>query len=291
MLTAPLRQTGLQVERHSDGAYAVLQFALACPKDAAAPGALEVTYSLLWDIDPSHRGLLRVSLPDKSEQTAVFSPERATQRIGAGGSSGQLAAFVREGVLHIWSGFDHVLFLLALLLPAVLRRENGRWVPVDGMGQALRETLKVVSMFTLAHSITLTVATLGLVTLPSRWVESAIALSVFLAALNNLVPVLRGKQWAFAFGFGLLHGFGFASALVDLGLPSTGLALALFGFNIGVELGQLTIVVVFVGLAFLVRRTWTYQRLVLAVGSVAIAILSLAWLVERAFEVKLPLPV
>lgn len=281
-----LRSTGLLVDRHTDGAYAVLRFAASCPR---AGDALAITYALFFEIDPSHRGLLRV-VTAGGDQTAVFSPAHPTQRIalsGNGGGFGQLAAFVREGVLHIWSGFDHILFLLALLLPAVVRRVRGGWVPVEGLRPALAEVLKVVTMFTLAHSITLTLATLGVVRLPSRWVESAIALSVLLAALNNLVPLLRGRQWAFAFGFGLLHGFGFASVLVDLDLPRSALARALLGFNAGVELGQLAIVLGFVAFAYLLRRTWAYQRLLLAGGSIGIAALACVWLVERVFDLKL----
>ena len=101
-----------------------------------------------------------------------------------------------------------------------------------------------MTAFTLAHSITLSLAALSIVALPSRWVESGIALSVVLAALNNLFPVVANGRWIAAFGFGLLHGFGFAGALQDLGLPTGSLALSLAGFNLGVEAGQLAIVVV-----------------------------------------------
>ncbi len=277
-------QLGLQVDSHTDGAYAVLHFSMDCKREGEA---IQMTYSLLFDIDPSHRGLVRLSGPH-GVQTAVFSPAHATQELHLSSSSGigQFATFLREGVFHIWTGFDHILFLLALLLPVVVRRKEGHWVPVDNWRVALREVLKVVTMFTLAHSLTLSLAALGIVQLPSRLVESAIALSVLLAALNNLWPFLHGKQWAFAFGFGLLHGFGFASVLTDMGLPAVGLARALFGFNVGVELGQLAIVAGFLALAYPVRRPWIYQRVVLGGGSVGIATLSSVWLIERAFDLR-----
>ena len=138
----------------------------------------------------------------------------------------------------------------------------------------------------MAHSITLSLATLGLVTLPSRWVEAAIALSVVLAALNNVWPVVHRGRWVVAFCFGLIHGFGFASVLQDLGLPREALALALVGFNVGVELGQLAIVAVFLPLAFAVRRTAFYQKGVLVGGSLLIALVAGIWLAERLFNLK-----
>jgi hypothetical protein len=199
----------------------------------------------------------------------------------------QLAQFFVQGVWHIWIGFDHILFLLALLLPLVLVRERGRWRPVDRFGQALREVLWVVTSFTAAHSITLSLAALGLVTLPSRLVESAIAVSVVVAALNNLVPLFNHGRWMVAFGFGLIHGFGFASVLAELGLPQGALVLSLVGFNLGVEAGQLAIVSAFLPIAYLLRRTTFYRRGVLVGGSVLTMVLALVWLAERALDLKL----
>jgi len=198
--------------------------------------------------------------------------------------------YVGQGVWHIWIGFDHILFLVALLLPAVLWRQGGargHWVPAPAFRAAFWDVLKIVTAFTLAHSITLTLATLGWVSPPSRPVESLIAASVALAAANNLWPVMGGKRWLVAFVFGLVHGFGFAGALAELGLPQGALALALFGFNVGVELGQLAIVVLFLPLAYSLRRTRFYRQAVLVGGSVLIAALALVWFVERAFDIKL----
>lgn len=231
---------------------------------------------------------MRLSL-DGATQTAVLSPQRAQQRFAAEGVS-RLRAFGQylvEGIWHIWIGFDHILFLLALLLPAVLAWRAHRWQPVATLREAFWDVFRIVTAFTLAHSITLTLATLGVVTLPSRWVESAIAASVLLAALNNVWPLFQGRRWTVAFGFGLIHGFGFASVLADLGLPREALALALVGFNVGVEGGQLAIVAVFLPLAFALRRSVFYRRAVMLGGSLLIAALAGVWLAERALNLKL----
>jgi hypothetical protein len=130
---------------------------------------------------------------------------------------------------------------------------------------------------------------LGVVSPNARWIESGIALSVALAALNNIFPLVRNGRWIAAFGFGLIHGFGFASVLADLGLPRDALLLALVGFNVGVEVGQLAIIAAFLPLAYVLRGTWAYRRLVFVGGSAAIALVAAIWLAERAFDVKLGL--
>jgi hypothetical protein len=123
------------------------------------------------------------------------------------------------------------------------------------------------------------------VVLPSRWVESAIAASVVLASLNNVWPVVCGRRWVLAFAFGLIHGFGFASVLADLGLPQDSLLLALVAFNVGVELGQLAIVAAFLPVAYALRDTRLYRRAVLVFGSLMVATVAAAWLAERALDV------
>jgi hypothetical protein len=280
-----LKPSDYLVDNHTDGAYAVLRFGVDCPR----PGpALDLAYGLFFDLDPQHRGLLRVEGRGVT-QTAVFSPAQAVQRIelGQANRGASFLQYLREGVWHIWTGYDHILFLLGLLLPAVLRREGRGWRPVEGFRPAFMEVLKVVTAFTVAHSITLSLATLGFIALPSRWVESAIAASVVLAALNNLRPLIDKRRWAVAFGFGLVHGLGFANVLNDLGLPQDALLLALVAFNLGVEAGQLAIVSAFLPSAYIVRRSPWYRWLCLELGSALIALLALVWLAERALDLKL----
>ncbi len=276
------------IDNHSDGAYEVLRFTVRC---AAAPKVIAVGYRLFFDLDPQHRGLLRLEYQGAT-QTGIFSAEAPEQAFTMGASSrwSQFLDYCREGVHHIWTGFDHLLFLLSLLLPAVLVRPPARghgWQPAQSFSGALLDVVKVVSAFTLAHSITLALAALGVVNLPSRWVESAIALSVVLAALNNILPTVYERRWVIAFCFGLIHGFGFASVLADLGLPPGSLLLALVAFNLGVELGQLVIVGVFLPGAYLLRASGFYRSFVLTAGSAVIALTASIWLIQRAFNVRI----
>lgn len=281
----PLQVSEHLIDDHTDGAYAVLRFKAQC---AAPLDVLQARYRLFFDIDPQHKGLLRLEYQGQSS-AAIFSPDKATQdfRLSQPSKLRQFIDYAREGVWHIWIGYDHILFLLALLLPAVVVRQDKKWQAVAAFKPAFWSVLKIVTAFTLAHSITLTLATLGVISLPSRWVESTIAASVVIAALNNIYPLFRERRWVMAFAFGLIHGFGFASVLSDLGLPQDALVLALVGFNLGVEAGQLAIVAAFLPIAFVLRFSWLYQRLVLVGGSVVIAMLAAIWLTERALDMKL----
>ena len=274
------------VDDHTDGAYTVLRFTAQCPAESFKTVAVE--YSLFFDLDPTHRGLLRVDRGGDTT-TGILSPERPRFEVSAEGRSKlrQFADYVREGVWHIWIGFDHILFLVSLLLPSVFVWANKQWLPAERFRDTAWDVFKVATSFTVAHSITLSLAALSVIALPSRLVESTIALSVVLAALNNIWPLVHDRRWAVAFGFGLIHGFGFASVLADLGLPRDALLLALVGFNVGVELGQLAIIAAFLPPAFALRGTWAYRRLVLVGGSAAITLVAGMWLVERAFDVKL----
>lgn len=273
------------VDEHTDGAYTVLRFSADC--GGAPYKAVVVRYGLFFDLDPTHRGLLRVNVGGQAK-TAVLSPQHPEIELSGTARSKleQFGDYLREGVWHIWIGFDHVLFLVSLLLPAVFTFQGTRWLPAERFGEAFWDVFKVATSFTIAHSVTLSLAALSVISLPSRLVESAIALSVVLAASNNLWPLVHGRRWLVAFGFGLIHGFGFASVLTDLGLPRDTLLLALVGFNGGVEVGQLAIISVFLPLAFALRQRWIYRRLIFVGGSAAIVVVAAIWMVERVFDVQ-----
>jgi hypothetical protein len=273
------------LENHTDGTYSVLPLAIGC---GASAMQLSVGYTLFADVDPQHRGLLNLRAQGVA-RTAVLDPQAPPQRFDLAKANrwSQLADYLREGVWHIWIGFDHILFLLSLLLPAVLVWRAPRWQPVDEFRTAFWDVFRIVTSFTVAHSITLSLAALHVISLPSRLVESAIAASVVVAALNNLKPLVQSRRWVVAFGFGLVHGFGFATVLAELGLPSDALVLALVGFNLGVELGQLAIVLLFLPLAYSLRRSQLYRRALMVGGSLLIALVAAVWFVERAFDLSL----
>ncbi len=177
--------------------------------------------------------------------------------------------FVKLGVEHIWTGYDHLLFLFALLIVC----------------RSFRSIVAIVSCFTLAHSITLALATFELVKLPASLIEPAIAASIVFVGVENLWR--RGEEprgrWALTFAFGLIHGFGFASVLRDLGLGrgSEGIVLPLLTFNLGVELGQIVIAAAVLPLVWWLRKKEVFVRRGVPILSVGIALAGLYWLLER----------
>ena len=252
----------------------------AAPASAAVAGPAETpTPALAAIVAPAP-----IVQPDADTSAAEDAPPSS------------FTGFVREGVHHILIGYDHILFLLSLLLPAVWIRSavtdprtgvsRTRWIPSNNLKLALTNVLKVVTAFTVAHSITLALSVLNIVNPPTRWVESIIAASVVLAALNNIWPLISEARWKLTFVFGLVHGFGFASALKDAGLAKGALVGPLVGFNVGVEIGQLCIVAVVLPIAWSLRDTRTYRG-AFAAGSLAIAAVAGLWLVQRAFDLSL----
>ena len=249
-----------------------LKFRVSC--SASRIGVVAVR-ALMFPYDPSHQTFLNVYEGDDLRTQAILDRNHTTFEYFAGTRQGVAAVvrkFVAAGIHHILIGPDHLLFLVGLLL----------------LGGSLRQLLLVVTAFTVAHSITLSLAALNLVTPSARLVEPAIALSiVYVGADNLLVHGGRDMRAWIAFAFGFVHGFGFASVLGDLGLPRDALVLALVGFNVGVECGQLVIVALFLPLAFSLRRGTFYRRTVMAGGSLAIALVAAIWLAERALGFKL----
>jgi hydrogenase/urease accessory protein HupE len=179
--------------------------------------------------------------------------------------------FVRLGIAHIWTGYDHLLFLFGLLVVC----------------RSFRSIVGIISCFTVAHSITLALATLNIVNLPSRVVEPMIAASIFYVGVENLVR--RGAEprgrWALTFAFGLIHGFGFASVLRELGIGSNGhgIAMPLFTFNLGVELGQVSIAAVVLPIVWQLRKNPVFVRRGVPILSMFVALAGLYWFLQRVF--------
>jgi hypothetical protein len=238
----------------------------ACPKGLRD---LEVRDDIFDTLGADHHTLAKLEWPGGTQPFA-FEPNAREARVVLGGATStarQTRSFVLLGVEHILSGYDHLLFLLGLLLP------GGGWLALA----------KIITAFTLAHSVTLSLAVLNVVTLPDRLIEAVIALSIAAVAAENLylTPTVT-RRWIVSFCFGLVHGFGFSAALREMGLPSHGLLLSLFGFNAGVELGQGVVVAVALPAMALLRTTGYEQRLIRG-SSMAILLVGLALFVERLF--------
>ncbi|HEU4384080.1 MAG TPA: HupE/UreJ family protein [Anaeromyxobacteraceae bacterium] len=232
-------------------------------RDARPLADVSVRCEPLSDLGPDHRTLARIA---RGGDVTEFAFERgAIFQVPQASLGGHFLQFLRLGILHIFTGTDHLLFLLGLLIA----------------GGTLLEVVKIVTAFTAAHSLTLSLAALGLVHLPSRLVESAIAASIVFVALENLLRRGLDRRWLLSFGFGLVHGFGFAAALAEMRLPRANLLSSLLAFNGGVELGQVAVVAAVLPLLALLRRGGAY-RTVATSASAFILAMGLFWLSQRA---------
>ena len=280
------KATNLFVDYHAGYAYAVLPFTTECP----ANGRLTLRYGLLFDLDPSHRGLLTVVDTSGQFVTDVLTPDHAeiTLERDREPLGDQVARFLAFGFEHILLGYDHLLFIAVLLVTAALRRAGGgRWMAIDGLGRVLIETIKTLTAFTLAHALVLTPAVLGVVNVPARLVEPAVALTIMLAAFDNIHPILPRLRWQVAFLFGLIHGLSFASVLGPMRLPPLGFALALGSFNVGIEAGQVALALLLVPIAFALRQESIYRRLVAPGLSISALLLAGVWFLDRVFALNL----
>lgn len=249
----------------------------SCPKR----GLLEVGGALFMSGDASQRVLL----------SAVRGADRLTGVLSEGAPSwsepaqvsawASFARFIGEGVWHVLIGYDHIAFVLLLLLPSVMRPVDGKWQGAQGLRQVTRDIVTIITAFTIAHSITLALAVTGTVKLPTQPIEVAIAASIAVAGALNLLPRLSGWRLPLAFGFGFVHGFGFANALSEIDAAGSALLPLLAGFNIGVEVAQLGIVALVLPVIYSMRATRWYANGVLPLGSCALGAAGLVWLFQR----------
>jgi hydrogenase/urease accessory protein HupE len=234
------------------------------------PKDITIDYNLFLP-GVSTASCLATLLQEGKTQTFVFTPENHRLTLESGGTPfwSQVSSFIVLGTEHILTGYDHLLFLLALL----------------ALGGGFRYLLKVVSAFTVAHSITLTLATLDIISLPPRLIESVIALSIAYVAAENLwrnQAKAERWRWLLTFAFGLVHGMGFAGILQEMSIPKSSLATSLISFNVGVELGQIA----FLSLAFLVLsffKRWHWDGWIRYGASLAAVAAGMYWFVQRAF--------
>jgi hypothetical protein len=252
----------------------VLTATWTCPRPI---DRLDVTAGLVEAFSRGHVHLATVRSGGDVTQQVVRAGAASFRIERAPGWAAQAKRFLALGVEHIFTGYDHIAFLLGLLL----------------LGGSLRGLAKIVTSFTVAHSLTLALATLGWVTPPARVVEPLIAASIVFVAMENLWALRPGappsaiaaagaRRWRITFAFGLVHGFGFASVLRDMHLPRGGLAASLVAFNLGVEVGQIAIVALALPLLAMFRRSAALWRRGVLGGSVAVGGLGLLWLLQRA---------
>ncbi len=259
------------IDRRGGETYLMLPFDGAC-----GAGAIAIAYNLLFDADAQHRGLVNLTT-EAGTRSFVMTP--SSRNITVAVAETGIALFltwVKHGIDHILIGYDHILFVLTLLLgaAAIDRKQS--------MGALLAQITWVVTAFTLSHSATLALAALNIIKVPVALAEALIAVTIAVAALNNIRPVFTRRVWLLALLFGLVHGVGFANVLQELGLPHGTLVMSLLAFNLGVELGQLLIVFAAIPAVLLLAR-WQLGPNALVAANLATITIAVMWFSDRAF--------
>lgn len=269
-----------KIDSHFNESYLLVPLRAQC----ALNGEIGINYNAFFKEDAEHKLLISLNSESATTSRVLSDSQREIQWDAAAGNRWTtFLEFVFQGVVHIWIGLDHILFLLSLLLTCVLVRRGNQWLAQQSIKRIVINTTWMVTAFTLAHSITLSATALGVIQFSSRWVEAGIALSVLLVALNNIFPVVVRLGWL-TFAFGLLHGMGFAGVLGELGLPADQQLLSVLAFNLGVEIGQMAIVLLLLPLLILLRKQIWYARYALTGTSVVIALVAMQWVVQRIFN-------
>jgi hypothetical protein len=271
-------QTAPHAAADSDG-FVIVSWSVTCPREI---DFVVLDLGVFFAVDKRMEAIVRIGRAGSSDVTAnVVRVGDSPITLRTGELS--LARWIRDGMGHIYSGIDHISFVLALLLVVMLRRTAGAW-QIKPFVATLRATATVITAFTIAHSLTLIAASLGWLALPPRLVESLIAASIAYTAAENIVrPDVRWR-YALTFGFGLSHGLGFASALA-VDLPPHGVVPPLLCFNVGVEIGQLTIVAVALPVIYLCARLLganRYRRWAMPALSSVIFTFGTIWFAQRA---------
>lgn len=276
----------------AEGGFAQYYFRI---ESATPPDFLHVLHNMFYEDDWIHRGVLVLEkgvwpADDYEMQIAMIFNSSNNEQVLDLNDVPELMTpidMIWQGVLHIWAGLDHILFLFALILPIVLIKVGEQWVPVSDAKESLWGLLKIITAFTIAHSVTLLLAGLDILSIPSRLTESIIALSIILVALNNLSSKSHKVSLVMILILGLFHGLGFASVMGELPFWTeevSVLILIVIGFNVGVELGQFAILLVTFPILFALRKTRFYQPIVLTGGSILLAVIAAYWFVQRAFD-------
>ncbi|MCG8315566.1 MAG: HupE/UreJ family protein [Pseudomonadales bacterium] len=278
--------TAYNIVTHKRADYMQFPLTVDC---SGAYQKLTVDYHLFFDENPYHQGTWTIIYDGKPSLYYFWEDQRRHSHWFQKPSLWSVSLdFLGKGIHHILIGYDHLLFLFSLLLTAVLVRKGRQWRPVAGFSDAFVNVIKLITVFTIAHSITLTCAVLEWVWVPpSRWVESFIALTVLLAALNILFPIRQSAVLAVTFVFGLIHGFGFASVLQEYEMSEDSLLVGLLSFNGGVEIGQIAVVAMLLPLLFGLRGKQVYVTHILKGAAFMIGTIAFLWLIDRSFNLQL----
>ena len=261
-------------------------------EDQTTPDLIDVDYSVMFDMEPDHIGMVLIEqywraniFNNEAQPSLIFSKSHQSQQLDLSNYT-MLKGFiglVKLGVRHIWFGFDHLLFLIALVLPAAMIRRERQWEPVTEFNSALFYVIKIVTLFTIAHTVALSLAAFSVIDLPTRLVELVIAISVAIVALDILFPIFKKKIIWVVIIFGLFHGFGFASVLSHLGVPGEHTVLSLLGYNLGIEIGQVAVILIILPMLYLIKDYTFFPKIILKYGAIALIMLSAVWFVEGAF--------
>jgi hypothetical protein len=271
-----LTLSGLETLQRASQLYLSLQLYGACPRG----GPLDVTTDLFFG-SRGYSTLLDVQTPNGRFPAVLSMGSARWIEPAAPSMLDTLLRFLREGVWHVLIGYDHIAFLLLLLLPSVLRGSGSGWTAAANGREVVRDLLKIVTAFTIAHSVTLGLAATDTVRVPVQPIEVMIAGSIVVAGLLNLFPAASGWRLRLAFGFGFVHGFGFANALREIAADGSRLAPMLAGFNLGVELAQIMIVAVTLPILWLLSRRARYSQRFMPALSIATAFTGAIWFVGR----------
>jgi hypothetical protein len=284
---APCLASAPAIRVDDDAKFVVVTWRASCP---ATIDELVLDFAAFFAVDQKHAAIVRLSSPGADPVDTIVHPEGSPLTLHLGEAApASLGAWIRTGMDHIYDGRDHISFVLALLLVVLLvRGADGTW-QLRGALPSLRATATIITAFTIAHSLTLIAASFGWVRLPSRLVESLIALSIAYTAVEDILKPDVRWRFVLTFGFGLVHGLGFAAVLAEM-LPPHDVIVPLLCFNLGVEIGQLTIVLVALPVLVLVARVVgaaRYRRVVMPLLAAAIFTIGTIWLIERVFVVRI----
>ncbi|MFV1984647.1 MAG: HupE/UreJ family protein, partial [Thiohalomonadales bacterium] len=265
----------LMIDRSGSNVYLNVPFTSNCNSNTG----FKLKYNFLFDQDAFHKTIL--SIKDNNNNTTnilSYSTREITYNNQNNNSIYHFFEFIYQGIIHVLIGLDHVLFVICLLLSATVRvtiKNDKKLKPL------LNNIFKLVTAFTIAHSITLIMASTKILSISPTIIEPIIALSVIVLALLNLINTKNVKHWPIVFAFGLIHGFGFAFVLDEVPIQSGELISSLFGFNLGVEIGQLTIVAILIPVLYFMYSKLYYQRLIIPALSIVIASIGIFWFLER----------